>query len=108
MLFVGIFIHIEFKDRTKEVEKIHEDNSIIVAKPTEPKNIKNLENIDFLEEKLEANDDEEDEEKYECEVCFKEIFYDEYELYDGMCEDCFANVHTDENGNYHYEEYWDK
>ena len=77
-MFVGIFIHIEFKDRTKEVEKIYEDNSIIVAKPTEPKNIKNLENIDFLEEKLEANDDEEDEEKYECEVCFKEIFYDEY------------------------------
>lgn len=25
-----------------------------------------------------------------------------------LCEDCFANIHTDENGNYHYEEYWDK
>ena len=100
-LFVVIFIHIEFKDRTKEVERINESNKIIVAKSTEQNTAINSDNINFSKEKLEVDDDEEDEEKYECEICFKEISYEEYELYDGMCEECFTNVHTDENGNYH-------
>lgn len=101
LLFVVIFIHIEIKDRTNEVERINESNKIIVAKSTEQNTAINLDNINFSKEKLEVDDDEEDEEKYECEICFKEISYEEYELYDGMCEECFTNVHTDENGNYH-------
>ena len=110
LLFVVIFIHIEFKDRTKEVERINESNKIIVAKSTEQNTIKNLDNIDFSKEKLEVDDNKEaeDEEKYECEICFKEIPYEEYELYDGMCEECFMSVHADEHGNYCDEEYWNR
>ena len=89
LLFVVIFIHIEIKDRTNEVERINESNKIIVAKSTEQNTAINLDNINFSKEKLEVDDDEEDEEKYECEICFKEISYEEYELYDGMCEECF-------------------
>ena len=74
LLFVVIFIHIEIKDRTNEVERINESNKIIVAKSTEQNTAINLDNINFSKEKLEVDDDEEYEEKYECEICFKEIF----------------------------------
>lgn len=108
VMFVGLFIHIECKDRAKEVERIYEDNKIIVAKSTEHNTIKKLDNIDFSEENLKIYNNKNDEEKYECEICFKEISYEEYELYDGMCEECFMSVHIDEQGKYHDEEYWNR
>ena len=39
-------------------------------------------------------------EKYYCERCFKEISYEESELYDNMCEECFMDTHIDNQGNY--------
>lgn len=39
-------------------------------------------------------------EEYYCERCNKAITYEEYELNDYLCEDCYVDVHTDENGNY--------
>ena len=41
-----------------------------------------------------------DDEKYYCERCFKEISYEECELYDNMCEECFMDSHIDDDGNY--------
>lgn len=53
--------------------------------------------------------DFDDEEKLECECerCFKKISLEEYELNDFMCEDCYQEVHTDKNGNFHDDEYFD-
>ena len=42
-----------------------------------------------------------------CERCFKKISLEEYELNDFMCEDCYQEVHTDKNGNFHDDEYFD-
>lgn len=44
-------------------------------------------------------------EEYECERCFKKISEEEFELYDGMCEECFDETHYDFNGNPR-EDYW--
>ncbi len=39
---------------------------------------------------------------------FLEIYsYEEYELNDFMCEDCYQDVHTDKHGNFHDNEYFD-
>lgn len=43
----------------------------------------------------------------ECERCFKKISLEEYELNDFMCEDRYQEVHTDKNGNFHDDEYFD-
>ena len=36
-----------------------------------------------------------------------EISFEEYELNDFMCEDCYQDVHTDKHGNFHDDEYFD-
>lgn len=43
-------------------------------------------------------------EEFECEICFKKISKEEYELNDGLCEDCFFDIHTDLDGKFHDDE----
>lgn len=45
------------------------------------------------------------EEEYYCEMCFKKISKEEYELHECLCEDCYMNIHTDENGNFREDYY---
>lgn len=52
-----------------------------------------------------SNYDFNTEEEYECERCFKKISQEEFELYDGMCEECFDETHYDFDGNPR-EDYW--
>ena len=47
-----------------------------------------------------TNDNMEEHEKYYCEMCFKKISQEKYEMYGGMCEECFMDIHTDENGRF--------
>ena len=61
--------------------------------------IENDEEKDFL--------DEDEKLDCECERCFKKISFEEYELNDFMCEDCYQDVHTDKHGNFHDDEYFD-
>ena len=42
--------------------------------------------------KQEVNDLEE----YYCERCLKKISYEDYEIYDGMCEECFEEIDLDD------------
>lgn len=105
-IFVSIFIYIETKDRTKEIDKIYNSsrnkNSInnlsLKAEDILKRIEKNTDN-NVIENTTSSFDSEEDE-IYECEMCFKQITYEEYELYDGMCEECFLDVHTDEHGHF--------
>ena len=41
-----------------------------------------------------------EDEKYYCEMCFRRISQEEYEMYECMCEECFMDIHTDENGKF--------
>lgn len=52
--------------------------------------------------KEEVNEDisNEYEEKYYCEMCFKRISKEEYELHECLCEECYMDIHTDEDGNF--------
>ncbi len=125
-IFIVKFIDIEQKDRTEEINKIIEknnkdtnnyntnekgvyDKSKGYITPYEP--ITMDEEVLTEDEAIEDEIDEDsenryidDEEEFECEMCFKKISEEEYELYDCMCEECFMNVHTDSNGNFHDEE----
>ena len=105
-MFVAMFIHIETKDRTKEIEKIYNSNKNKNSTNNFPlkaeeilKRIEKNTNNNATQYKTSSFDIEEDK-IYECEMCFKKITYEEYELYDGMCEECFFYVHTDEHGNF--------
>ena len=33
-------------------------------------------------------------------MCFRRISQEEYEMYECMCEECFMDIHTDENGKF--------
>ena len=109
-LFVISFIYIEKKDRTEEISSIQYTNAKIIH-PIPNKNIQPLKykcNSD-INNKYDNNFDEDflDEDErldYECEICSKMISYEEYEMYDGYCEDCFYDMHLDSKGNYHDEE----
>lgn len=123
-VFIIYFVYIETKNRTKEVDEIYsQENKIIKVTPYKEtyKNeqysgiFDNSETYDTPEELYSMNKkridteeisfiDDEESLDYECERCFKKISYEEWELYDMMCEDCFTDVHTDEKGNYHDEE----
>ena len=46
-----------------------------------------------------------EDEKYYCEMCFKDISEEEYELYECMCEECYMDIHTDEKGNFREDYY---
>lgn len=118
-IFVAAFIHIEKKDRVEEIERFIKAEEI---KNNTNKTIKTINAEDIIKsinrkskkkfEGLELEDvnNEDliyDDEIYECERCFKKISYEEYELNDCMCEDCYQDVHTDKNGNFHDDEYFD-
>ena len=109
-VFVGAFIQIEKKDRTEQIKSI-QNNKSKLTHPVPNNNTQPIKTT-YISEINEPNDEEveydifdEDEKlEYECELCFKKISYEEYELYDGYCEDCFYDVHLDDKGNYHDEE----
>lgn len=116
-IFIFCFIRIEKKDRTEEISKISNlNNNVNYTKPntkiTRQKEIIKEDYIPIIDEKIE-NDGEKDfldeDEKLdcECERCFKKISFEEYELNDFMCEDCYQDVHTDKHGNFHDDEYFD-
>ena len=112
-IFIIDFIYIEKRDRTKEIEEYYNlknrnntnavDNNKYfekeeIGKYSSSKDMGNLtDNSDKDYYKKES-------EEFECEMCFKKISEEEYELYDGMCEDCFMDLHIDNDGNYHDEE----
>ena len=120
-LIIGIiiidFVYIERKDRTEEINNIIEKNNVDSNKNynynVNESRVYNKSNVSITPSELKIVDEEiEDTENkniytkevYECEMCFKKISEEEYELYDGMCEDCFMDVHIDNHGNYHDEE----
>lgn len=134
IFFIGYFIFIETKKRNNEVNKIYlqeinskktttEEIEKNKTKNNNTKKYKYIENTkgafdssgvyispselhlmgkDGMISKEEHIVEEHDE--YECERCYKKISYEEWELYDMMCEECFMDVHTDDKGNYHDEE----
>lgn len=125
LFFVIYFIYIEIKDRTEEVNQLFEQEmkkqNLTKITPYNkinntitPKRVINNHSKSYVtpEELYSMDKDEltsDDEElEYECERCFKKISYEEWELNDMMCEDCFMDVHTDDQGNYHDEEIIDK
>lgn len=46
-----------------------------------------------------------EDEKYYCEMCFKEITREEYETCECLCEECYMDIHTDEEGNFREDYY---
>ncbi len=106
LLVIGIliidFIYIAKQDRTKEIEEHYNRNK--------GNNTTTFDNNKYFQEEqiVEYNSDKDyykqEVEEFECEMCFKKISEEEYELYDGMCEDCFMDLHIDNDGNYHDEE----
>ncbi len=103
LIFMIDYIYIEEKDRTEEINNIIAKNNIVSNKSynynTDVKEV-----YDKSDEYLTSSEPKIMEEEFECEMCFKKISEEEYETYDGMCEDCFMNVHIDDDGNYHDEE----
>ncbi len=109
-VFVEAFIQIEKKDRTEQIKSIKNNKSKIIhpvpnnnTQPIKRTYISEI-NEPIHEEKEYGIIDEDEKLEYECELCLKKISYEEYELYDGYCEDCFYDVHIDDKGNYHDEE----
>ena len=121
IFFITLFIIIEVKDRSKEIKEIYENEKItqetvnIAEKEkseldmyTSLNELQDIEKEELIGKEINSSEtyyaDSEDEEEYECEMCFKKISYEEWETYDMMCEDCFMDLHIDEDGNYHDEE----
>ena len=116
IFFITLFIIIELKDRSIKINEIYENEKI----PQRKLNIAEKEKVYIssnelgdIEKEINQNEtyigeSEDEEEEYECEMCFKKISYEEWETYDMMCEDCFMELHIDNDGNYHDEEigYW--
>ncbi len=93
-IFIIDFIYIEKRDRTTEIEEYIKNRTTNSTKPSSYNiNEYTHDNYDFKEDK----------EEFECEMCFKKISEEEYELYDCMCEECFIDMHTDKDGNFHDE-----
>lgn len=102
-LFIIAFISTLKKDRTEEINKIYKAQHFEPTKKTtytsfiqeRPKTIHSNETFEC--DKMEN--------EYECERCFRKISEEEFDLYDGMCEECFDETHYDFNGNPR-EDYW--
>ena len=71
-------------------EHIYKDE---IAK--EEKAIHNYKNISNLNYNTNFNYDNSFKEEYYCEMCFKKITEEEYENFDGMCEECFEAENFD-------------
>ena len=89
---------------TKDTENLKDDNNEEIFKYNEDEE----ENL-FKEDDYNLDEDsfQDEDEKFECEMCFKKISREEYELYDFMCEECFMIAHTDKYGNFHDDEFFD-
>ncbi len=114
LVFIGKFIYIEKKDRTEEILEYYnskKSNNTITTSNNESATKEIIENYSTKRpnERLNDYDDERFsnyEEEYECEICFKKISEEEFELYDCMCEECFMEVHIDEDGHFHDDKYF--
>ena len=121
-VFIVNFIYIEKKDRTEEIEKYYKNNKEKVT--TAQSNNRTAEDLirEYNATNIggvidNTNEDtytdtytdsyKETEEEFECEMCFKKVSEEEYELYDCMCEECFIDVHTDKDGKFHDDEFFD-
>ena len=114
IVIIGKIIEANDSNNTNETKKDYNssnattDNiSDIVVKEiinTLGKDTKSTDKVDDLDEEDDIFGDNEENLKFECEVCFKKISEEEYELYDGMCEDCFYDAHLDDEGKFHDEE----
>ncbi len=118
-LLIGViiidFVYIKEKDRTEEVEEYYNHIKYIKEKNESRQSAEELireygtiKDMENSKSDTDIDYSKRNEEVYECEMCFKKISQEEYELYDCMCEDCFMDVHIDDDGNYHEEEFWDK
>lgn len=111
-LLVGVGVNMLIDYLLKENEPQKEaktDNK--VKQTTRPRTANEiLEEVKEIEKKYNntssySNYDFSPDEEYECERCFKKISQEEFDLYDGMCEECFDETHYDFNGNPR-EDYW--
>lgn len=102
ILFIVAFISTKKKDRTKEINSIHNSQKDKLRENvTHTSSTKyNYENVIYDNENIENNECE-----YECERCLEKIPEEEFEFYDGMCEECFYETHYDLDGNIR-KEYW--
>ena len=120
-IYIIKFFDIKTKDRTREIGEIKTNIAIDDQEIKKRSLIKTEVNIPIDNKDKRANiyinnnkdiekniynDNIEDEEEFECEICFKKISEEEYEAFDGMCEDCFFDVHTDFDGNFHDDEFF--
>ena len=103
MLFIAAFVVAVKRDRTEEIKA---NKYKYLFRKSKPKT-KSYINKDKSSKEIEQKniDDELQKEKFCCERCFKEISEEEYELHDGMCEECFDESHYDSDGNPR-EDYW--
>ncbi len=103
LLFIVSFVVALKRDRTEEIKA---NKYKYLFRKSKPKT-KSYINKDKSSKEIEQKniDDELQKEKFCCERCFKEISEEEYELHDGMCEECFDESHYDSDGNPR-EDYW--
>ena len=118
IFYLILFINIKIKNREKnEINSNNQKGNKEIK--SEPKKIYSSEEINNRIKKILENENKEEsennadnidklfeDEEYECERCFKKISEEEYELNDGMCEECNMEVHTDEKGNFHDNKYF--
>ena len=118
VIYIVKFIEIKTKDRTREIREIK--TNIEIDKEIKRLNLDKKENntldISSINNKKVKKDNkkyikkdfynDDFKEEFECEICFKKISEEEYEAFDGMCEDCFYDVHTDFDGNFHDDEFF--
>ena len=104
LVFIIAFIVALKKDRSEEIERLYrEEYRFKRSKKARVKN--NTECKEKIKNETKNLDIELPKETLYCERCFKEISEEEYELYDGMCEECFDESHYDFNGNPR-DDYW--
>ncbi len=107
-------IYIIKKDRTEEIERnykknTHSNTKSVIDVPNNRYSSNHtteslIDNIDIDDIDNTENDYFKEDDEFECEMCFKKISQEEYELYDCMCEECFMDVHIDNDGNFHEDE----
>lgn len=103
LLFIASFVVALKRDRTKEIKAYKYEYLYRKSKLKTKSYINKAKSSTEIEQ--ENIDDELPKEKFCCERCFKEISEEEYELHDGMCEECFDESHYDSDGNPR-KDYW--
>ena len=112
LLFIAAFVVALKKDRTEEIKTLYrveyrfkKKKKARIKKHKEYEEKTKSENNTETVTKIQDIDDELPKETFCCERCFKEISEEEYELHDGMCEECFDESHYDSDGNPR-KDYW--